>query len=93
LSLCANVLGQSPESKKEIAVIELGGAMGQSLTGRGASFGGDLAVEVTPAEHWLELEAGVTPLFGRRSKEWNTDLVFGEPRSDSRQKASLVSCG
>jgi hypothetical protein len=50
-------------------------------------------VEVTPAEHWLELEAGVTPLFGRRSKEWNTDLVFGEPRSDSRHKASLVSCG
>jgi hypothetical protein len=25
--------------------------------------------------------------------EWNTDLVFGEPRSDSRQKASFVSCG
>jgi hypothetical protein len=48
---------------------------------------------LTPAEHWLELEAGVTPLFGRRSKEWNTDLVFGEPRSDSRQKASFVSCG
>jgi hypothetical protein len=67
--------------------------MGHSLTGRGASFGGDLAVEVTPAEHWLELEAGVTPFFGRRSKEWNTDLVFGESRSDSRQKASLVSCG
>jgi hypothetical protein len=37
--------------------------------------------------------AGVTPLLGRCSKEWNTDLVFGEPGSGSRHKASFVSGG
>ena len=38
-----------------------------------------IAVEVTPIENWLELEAGVTPLFRRHSTEWGTDLLFKKP--------------
>jgi hypothetical protein len=34
-----------------------------SITEGGSSFGPTIAVEVTPIENWLELEAGVTPLF------------------------------
>ncbi len=60
-----SALAQSPDTvEKEIAVVELGPAAGHSLTGGGSNFGGDIAVEFTPIEHWLELEAGVTPLFG-----------------------------
>ncbi|MBV8847691.1 MAG: hypothetical protein JO307_33170 [Bryobacterales bacterium] len=38
-----------------------------------------MAVEVTPVEKWLELEAGVTPSFGRHTIEWATDLLFKKP--------------
>jgi hypothetical protein len=38
-----------------------------------------VAVEVTPVENWLELEAGVTSFFGRGSTEWDTDLLFKKP--------------
>lgn len=57
----------------------LGGAAARSLTGEGSSFGADVAVEVTPIENWLEIEAGVTPLFARHSTEWDTDLLFKKP--------------
>ena len=47
------------------AVVEIGGAAGWNLKDAGSSFGPDLAVEVTPIENWLELEAGTTPFFSR----------------------------
>lgn len=65
--------------KEPAVVLELGGAAGQSLTGGGSSFGPSLAIEVTPIKNWLELEAGVTPLWGRHSTEWDTDLLFKKP--------------
>ena len=64
LFLCAgDAAAQSVEADKEIAVVEVGAAASQSLTGGGSSFGPDLAVEVTPVENWLELEAGVYAAF------------------------------
>jgi hypothetical protein len=89
----ARALAQSHEAKKEIAVIELGGAVGRSLTGGGPSFGGDLAVEVTPIENWLELEAGVTPLFGRHSREWDTDFLFKKPWTLSKEVEFMIGAG
>jgi hypothetical protein len=44
-----------------------------------------VAVEVTPIENWLELEAGVTPLFRRDSTEWGTDLLFKKPWTLSKK--------
>ena len=41
------------------AVVELGGAAARSFTEARSSFGPTVAVEVTPIENWLELEAGV----------------------------------
>jgi len=64
-----NDFAQSAEAEKKAAVIELGDAFGRGLRGAESSFGGDVAVEVTPIENWLELEAGVTPLFGRHFNE------------------------
>ena len=69
-----NVFPQSIE--KEVAVVELGGAVERSLTEGNSSFGPTAAVEVTPIEKWLELEVGVTPLFRRHSTEWSVDLLF-----------------
>lgn len=80
LFLCAgDVAAQSVESDKDIAVVEVGAATSINQNDGGTSFGPDLAVEVTPIENWLELEAGVTPLFTGHSTEWDVDLLFKKP--------------
>ena len=79
--------------KEPVAVVELGGASSWDLKGGGSSFGADLAVEVTPVENWLELEAGVTPLFARHSTEWDTDLLFKKPWTLSKKAEFMVGVG
>ena len=59
--------------EEEAAVVEIGAAPGRNLTDGRSSFGLTVAVEVTPIEKWLELEAVVTlplwapPQNGRRT--------------------------
>lgn len=89
---CGNAFAQSDE-KEPVAVVELGGAASQSVTGGGASFGPTVAVEVTPIENWLELEAGVTPLFKRHSTEWDVDLLFKKPWTLSKRAEFMVGIG
>jgi hypothetical protein len=79
--------------KEPAAVVELGGASSWDLKGRGSSFGADVAVEVTPIENWLELEAGVTPLFARHSTEWDTDLLFKKPWTLSKKVEFMAGVG
>lgn len=69
----------SGQGGERVAVVEVRGAAERSLTEGNSSFGPTVAVEVTPIENWLELEAGVTPLFRRHSTEWTTDLLFKKP--------------
>jgi len=85
--------GKRDQPEKEIAVIELGGAGSASLTGDGWSFGADVAVEVTPIENWLELEAGFTPLFKRGQREWDVDLLFKKPWTLSKTAEFMVGVG
>jgi hypothetical protein len=59
-----NAFAQSSD-KEPAAVVELGGAASESLTGDGSSFGPTVAMEVTPIENRLQLEAGLTALFRR----------------------------
>jgi hypothetical protein len=75
------------------AVVELGGAAARSITEGQWSFGPTLAVEVTPIENWLELEAGVTPLFRRHSTEWSIDLLFKKPWTLSDKREFMVGIG
>jgi hypothetical protein len=84
---------KAPGKENEIAVLELGPAVGHALKGGGSSFGPDLAVEVTPIENWLELEAGITPLFGRHSREWDADFLFKKPWKLSRTAELMVGVG
>jgi len=82
-----------PADDEPAAVVELGGAAAWNLNGGASSFGPDLAVEVTPIENWLELEAGVTPLFSRHSTEWDTDLLFKKPWTLSEKVECMFGVG
>jgi hypothetical protein len=94
LLCCTSAFAQSPDKEpKEVAVVELGGAAERSLTEGSSSFGPTVAVEFTPIEHWLELEAGVTPLFRRHSTEWSTDLLFKKPWTISPNFEFMLGVG
>jgi hypothetical protein len=86
------VFSQTVE-KEPAAIVEIGGVPSWTLPGRGSSFGPTVAVEITPIENWLELEAGVTPLFSPHSTEWDTDLLFKKPWTLSRKVEFMVGVG
>ncbi len=67
------------EDRETSAILEIGGAGEWGLRNAGSSFGPAISMEVTPLKDWLEIEAGVSPLFGGGHTEWNTDLVFKKP--------------
>jgi hypothetical protein len=86
----------SAEEKKdtqELAVIEVGAAPSRNLKDRTSSFGPTVAVEVSPIENWLELEAGVTPSFGHHTTEWASDLLFKKPWRLSRTVEFMAGIG
>jgi len=89
-----NVFAQPVDQEPEpAAIVELGGAASRDLKGGGSIFGGDLAVEFTPIEKWLEIEAGITPLFRRHSTEWDTDLLFKKPWTLSEKIEFMAGAG
>jgi len=92
LFYAGNAFAQSADRDPD-AIIELGAAASRSLTGGGASFGPNVAIEVTPVENWLEIEAGVTPLFGHNSTEWDTDVLFKKPWTLSSKTEFMVGVG
>lgn len=95
LMLCGRcACAQSAEVDKDPkAIVEVGAAASRSLSGEGSSYGPNLAIEVTPIENWLELEAGVTPLFARHSTEWDVDLLFKKPWTLSRKAEFMLGVG
>lgn len=93
LACAAAAQTQQSAGDKEIAVVELGAAVGHSLTGHASNYGLDFAAEVTPIENWLELEAGATPLFTRTSHEWDVDFLFKKPWTVSRSFEFMIGVG
>lgn len=91
--LCAGHAFAQSADTEPAAIVELGGATGWNVEGGSASFGPSLAVEVTPIENWLELEAGVTPLFRRHATEWDTDLLFKKPWTLSPKAEFMAGVG
>src|SRR5579863_7972658 len=79
--------------KDPIAIVELGAATSWNLSGGAATFAPSLAAEVTPIENWLEIEAGVSPFYTRKSTEWDTDLLFKKPWTISRKAEFMVGVG
>jgi len=88
---CASAEGQN--DAEEVAVIEIGASVSRSLTEHTSSAGPNVAVEVSPIENWLELEAGVTPSFGPHSTEWATDFLFKKPWKLSRTVEFMAGAG
>jgi hypothetical protein len=76
-----------------IAIVEVGAATSWNFSGGAASFAPNLAAEITPIENWLELEAGVSPFYTRRSTEWDTDLLFKKPWTISRKAEFMLGVG
>jgi hypothetical protein len=66
------------QEREPTAIIEIGGADEWGLQGA-TSFGPSAPVEFTPIKDWLEIEAGVAPIFSRGLTEWDTDLIFKKP--------------
>ena len=81
------------EDKNPVAIIELGAATSWNLSGGAATFAPNLAAEITPVENWLELEAGVSPFYTRKSTEWDTDLLFKKPWTISRKAEFMLGVG
>src|SRR5579872_3520157 len=79
--------------KEDRGVIELGAAVSRSMNDAVWSLGPTVAVEVTPIENWLELEAGLTPSFSAGSTEWSTDLLFKKPWTLSHRVEFMVGIG
>ena len=88
-----SAVAQSAPEKESVAVVELGGETSQTLHGGGTAFGPTVAVEVTPIENWLELEAGVTSLFSSTSTEWDLDLIFKKPWTLSKKAELMAGIG
>jgi hypothetical protein len=93
LSLSVGSAFAQSSEKEPAAVVEVGGSAIHGLTGEGASFGPTVAIEVTPIENRLELEAGVTSLFRRHSTEWSADLLFKKPWTLSKKAEFMVGIG
>jgi hypothetical protein len=94
LLFCSSALAQTVDKEPEpAAIMELGGAAARGLGDGGSSAGATAAVEVTPIERWLELEAGITSLFARHSTEWDADLLFKKPWSLSKTVEFMFGVG
>jgi len=86
--------GQAVDKEPEAAaIVELGSAAGWRTSNAASSFGPTLAVEVTPIDKWLELEAGITSLFARHSTEWDADLLFKKPWTLSKKVEFMFGVG
>jgi hypothetical protein len=75
------------------AILEIGAATSWDVTGGGATFAPNFAIETTPIENWLELEAGVSPFFTHHSTEWDTDLLFKKPWTLSHKAEFMLGVG
>jgi len=93
LWVCPGFVVAQEASQEPLAIVELGAAPSRNLKDHASSLGPTVAVEVSPIERWLELEAGVTPSFGRHSTEWATDLLFKKPWTLSPKVEFMAGIG
>lgn len=84
---------ESPEEKDPLAILEIGAATSWTVSGGAATFAPNFAVETTPIENWLEIEAGVSPFFTRNSTEWDVDLLIKKPWTLSRKAEFMLGVG
>jgi hypothetical protein len=96
LSLMAalgQAFGQTHADNDRGAVLEIRAAGEWGLGDRKSSFGPTFALEVTPIEHWLEIEVGLTPLLSKGNAELDADIVFKKPFQLSKNVEFMIGIG
>ena len=81
------------EDKEPFAVIELGAATERSIQEGTYSFGPSASVEFPVIKDWLEIEAGISPLFRQGQTEWETDLLFKKPFTINEHVEFMIGAG
>jgi hypothetical protein len=92
LALGAVRAAAQSEEKEPIAILEVG-AETESVVHGGTSIGPSVAVEVTPIEKWLELEAGTSTFFSHGQTAWDTDFLFKKPYTLSKTVEFMAGVG
>jgi hypothetical protein len=87
-----SLISAHAEDKEPTAIVELGVA-GEWDSPASSSFGPSAAVEFTPIKEWLEIEAGVAPMFHDDRPEWDMDLLFKKPFTLSDSVEFMVGVG
>jgi hypothetical protein len=78
--------------KEPRAIVELGAA-GEWDSPASSSFGPSAAIEFTPIKEWLEIEAGIAPMFHGGRPEWDADLLFKKPFTLSDKVEFMIGVG
>jgi hypothetical protein len=84
--------GAGEKEKEPDAILEIGGSGNWNMTGP-SSFGPTVAIEFTPIENWLEIEVGTGPMFGKGTREWDTDILFKKPFTLSDKLEFMIGAG
>ena len=84
--------GTTVEREDHWIVFELGAAS-EWTRDEGVHNGGTLAFEVTPVEHWLELEAGATAITSENVIETAFDVLFKKPWQPSSKFEFMIGVG
>ncbi len=81
------------DKDNEPVLLELGGVGEWSLLNGGGSFGPTAALDIPVIADWLEIEAGVTPLFSSSHMEWDSGLLFKKPYALSESVEFEIGVG
>jgi hypothetical protein len=89
--------GQSRAGGREevdrAVIFEFGAALEGEPSEGTVHTGGTFAFEITPVEHWLEIEAGVSAIAGGRGTEIPIDLLFKKPWPISPTFEFMIGAG
>ena len=88
----AQELRRAAETEDHTIVYEIGAA-GDWEPGEAVHPGGTFAFEITPIEHWLELEIGVTAIATDRGTELSSDILFKKPWQLSPTAELMIGAG
>lgn len=91
---CGRALGEEPEAAEHRDVIlEVAPAGEWGLSDSKTSFGPSFALAVTPIEHQLEAEFGLSPMIDHGRADWEGEIVFKKPFELSKNLEVLVGVG
>jgi hypothetical protein len=101
ISLClisGRALGHEDEAKPEAEegwspVFEIGPALDREIKGGTTNYGAGIAVEVTPIEDWLEIEAGIARLITAGRAETGFDVLFKKPFTLTQTAELMIGLG